>query len=177
MKAEYSVSNRMVGDCEPFELTLACQPGFDKVGFHVTTWVERIREQRPSHGSVPSTHPAKFMSSTDKFIRLLRIDAKGYRHQYWAVLRVRFDDNLWTCSVQGVWQTTWGMVQSGAASKRVPARDGKPSQQCAGGKAQCRRGVRTFCQCTPKRATNRQSTLEHHLIEPKSTCLDPGRHR
>src|SRR5262245_51223840 len=107
MKAEYAVSNRMVSYREPFELTLSCQPGFDYVGLHVTGWIERIREQRPSHCAVPTTHTAKFISSADKFIRVLRIYMKCHRDQYRAVLRVGLDDNLWSCAVQSAWQATW----------------------------------------------------------------------
>src|SRR5215831_4158574 len=100
MKAEYAVSNRMVGYSESFELTLSCQPGFDHIGLHVATWIERIREQGPSHGSISTSHSAKFIRSADKFIRLLRIYTKCHRDQYRAVLRVWLNDNLWTCAVQ-----------------------------------------------------------------------------
>ena len=96
MEAENTVADRVIGYCKPFKLALTREPRFNDVSFHVAGRVEWIDEQRPSHSAVATTHPAEFMGGLDEFVSPFRIDSECYSNQHGAILRVGFDDYLWS---------------------------------------------------------------------------------
>jgi hypothetical protein len=82
VKAEDTIANGVVGDSKPLELTLAFQPGFDKVALQVAAWFKGVSEQCPSDSSVTTAYSAQLMGGPDEFRGSFRVDSKCHRNQY-----------------------------------------------------------------------------------------------